>query len=240
MIRIGILGYAGRMGQAIAEDIAIRDGCELAAGLVRSAQAQSPNASGPLLTDDCDAVMEASDIVIDFTLATASPDFAKLAAKHKKPLVCGTTGMDEAGIAALKAMAKIIPLLYAPNTSLSLAVMKKITTLAASLLAKFDYDVAITDEHHRNKKDAPSGTAIALGSAVLAGNGGTKQPSYSAIRAGAIVGNHDVLFVGQGEIIRLHHSVTDRRIFAHGAVDAALWLNGKPSGFYGIDDVVGL
>jgi 4-hydroxy-tetrahydrodipicolinate reductase len=116
--------------------------------------------------------------------------------------------------------------------------MKQITTLAARLLGSFDYDVNIHDEHHSNKKDAPSGTAKALGETVLRGNGGKKTPTYSSVRAGAIVGNHEVAFVGQGEIICLQHSVTDRRIFARGALQAALWLYGKPAGMYGMEDVV--
>ena len=165
----------------------------------------------------------------------------RLAAKHKKPFVCGVTGLEpRRALEVIKQAATKIPVLYAPNTSLSLAVMKQVTALAAKLLGTFDYDVSILDEHHRMKKDAPSGTARTLGEAVLRGNGGKKTPSYAAVRAGAIVGEHEVAFVGQGEIIRLRHSVTDRRIFARGAVQAALWLHGKPAGFYGMEDVLGI
>jgi 4-hydroxy-tetrahydrodipicolinate reductase len=152
----------------------------------------------------------------------------------------GVTGLDNKGIEALKHAAKTIPLLYAPNTSLSLAAMKQITALTAKLLADFDYDVNIHDEHHRMKKDAPSGTALALGEAVVRSNGGKHKPTYSSMRAGAIVGNHEVAFVGHGEIIRLQHQVSDRRVFAKGALRAALWLHGKPTGFYGMDNVLGI
>jgi 4-hydroxy-tetrahydrodipicolinate reductase len=103
-----------------------------------------------------------------------------------------------------------------------------------------DYDVAIIDEHHRMKKDSPSGTAKILGDAVRQGNGGRKMPQYAAIRAGHIIGEHEVIFTGNGETIRLRHSVTDRGIFARGALDAALWLHKKPAGFYGMDDVLGI
>ncbi len=240
MIHIGLLGYAGRMGQQIAAVIAERDSCQLVAGLVREGKA-APKADGEvLLSPNPDEVVATSDIIIDFTLASATPDFVRLAAKHRKAFVSGTTGMDAAGITALREAAKTIPVLYAPNTSLSLAAMKQITALAAKLLGRFDYDVAILDEHHRHKKDAPSGTAKALGEAVQSGNGGLKTPSYAAIRAGEIVGEHEIVFAGAGELIRLRHSVTDRRIFAQGAVDAALWLHGKPAGFYGMDDVLKL
>ena len=239
MIRIGLLGYSGRMGQAIAADIAKRTNCQLTAGLVRDAKLMRTTET-LLLSTNVDDVIKASDVVIDFTLASATPDFVSRATALGKAYVAGTTGMDEKAVAVLKDAACKIPVLYAPNTSLSLAAMKQITALTAKLLRHFDYDVTIHDEHHRHKKEAPSGTAQALGEAVLRGNNGAKIPTYTAIRAGEIVGNHDVVFAGNGEIIRLHHSVTDRAIFARGAVDAALWMHGKKVGFYGMDDVLGL
>jgi len=224
------------MGQAIAQEIAAREDCILTAGLVR--QSSAAPANGVLLSSDIDAIMQASDVIIDFTLAEATPAYAQAAAKHKKAFVSGTTGLSAAAQATLQQVSASIPVLYAPNTSLSLAAMKQITRLAAKLLAGFDYDIAILDEHHRQKKDAPSGTALALGAAVTQGNAGMKQPSYAAIRAGHIIGNHEVIFTGKDETIRLQHSVTDRGIFAHGAVQAALWLAEKPAGFYSMDDVL--
>jgi 4-hydroxy-tetrahydrodipicolinate reductase len=240
MIKIGILGYAGRMGQAIAIEVAASDRCVLAGGVVRAITPDYKKAEGILITPHADEVIAISDVVIDFTLAEATPGYARLAATHKKPFMSGVTGLGADGLEVLKHAAKTIPVLYAPNTSVSLVAMKQITALAAKLLGPFDYDVNIHDEHHRMKKDAPSGTAKALGEAVARGNGGKKTPSYSSLRAGAIVGNHEVAFVGQGEIIRLQHQVTDRRIFAKGALQAALWLTGKPAGMYGMEDVVGI
>lgn len=241
MIRIGILGYAGRMGQAIAAEIAAAgDACVLVGGADHAIKPDIKKTEGVLVTPNAEEVIAISDVVINFTLAAATPGFAQLAVKHKKPFMTGVTGLSAEQIDSLKQAAKHIPLLFAPNTSLSLVVMKQITTLAAKLLGGLDYDVAILDEHHRAKVDAPSGTAKALGEAVTHGNGGKKKPTFSAVRAGAIVGNHEVAFVGQGEIIRLQHQVTDRRIFARGAVQAALWLHGKPAGFYGMEDVLGV
>jgi len=240
MIKIGILGYAGRMGQLIAEEVAANGACKLVGGADRILKPDQKKSEGVLLTANAEEVIAISDVVINFTIAEATPDFAKLAVKHKKAFMTGATGLNAKGVDALKQAAKDIPLLYAPNTSLSLAAMKQITTLAAKLLGSFDYDVHIHDEHHRMKKDAPSGTATALGEAVTRGNGGKKKPAFSAVRAGAIVGNHEIAFIGQGETIRLQHSVTDRRLFARGAVEAAVWLNGKPAGFYGMDDVLGI
>ena len=239
MIRIGIFGYSGRMGRLVAEEIATSDACVFAGGMVRKAHPQFGKTS-PLITSSTDQLIEVSDMLIDFTTAEATPEFARHAAAKGKPFISGTTGLSAEGHEALKEASAKIPVLYAPNTSLSLVAMKRLTELAAKLLSSFDYDVAILDEHHRAKKDAPSGTAKALGEAVQRGSPGKKPPDYAVIRAGAIVGEHEVIFAGTGETIRLHHSVTDRRIFARGAMQAALWLHGKPPGLYGMEDVLGI
>lgn len=240
MIRIGLLGYSGRMGQAIAGEIAAVHQCSLAGGFVHTLKPDTVVPQGVTISTNVDEVVALSDVVIDFTLSEATSKNAKSAATHNKPYVCGTTGLTNDTLEALKQLSLKIPVLYAPNTSLSLAAMKQLTSLAAKLLGDLDYDVAILDEHHRMKKDSPSGTALALGKAVLEGNHGSKQPSYAAIRAGHIVGNHEVIFSGNGETIRLHHSVTDRRIFARGAVQAAVWLHNKPAGYYSMSDVLGI
>ncbi len=253
MIHIGLIGYAGRMGQLIAQEIEKRDDCELAGGVVEqrdmkkdAREAQDAMAcktkAGVLVTPDADTVIALSDVVIDFTIASATPENARKAAAQGKPFMSGTTGLSAEGLEALTQAARKIPLLYARNTSLSLAMMKRMVAYAAGLMADYDYDVAIYDEHHRMKKDFPSGTAKILGEAVTQGNGGKKEPQYASIHAGHFVGNHEVIFAGAGETIRLSHSVTDRSIFARGAVQAALWLarqGGKP-GLYGMDDVLGL
>lgn len=235
--RIGLLGYGGRMGQAIAAEIAASTACVLAGGADRHID-RIKKAEGVVLSTEAVDIIRISDVVIDFTSADSTPNHARLAAENGKAFVSGTTGMGAAGIDALKQAAQKIPLLYASNTSLSLAATKRIVAHAAKLLGKFDYDVAIIDEHHRMKKDAPSGTALSLGEAVMAGNGGAKHPSYAAIRAGFIVGEHETVFAGEGEVIRIRHSVTDRGVFARGALQAALWLVGKPKGFYSMDDVL--
>lgn len=239
MIKIGLLGYSGRMGQAIAVEIAASNQCVLASAAVRNEKPEYKQADF-LISTNIDDVIAACDVVIDFTLPEITHNNMQASLRHNKPFVCGTTGLSTETIHELKKAAQQIPLLYAPNTSLSLAVMKQITTLAAKLLSHHDYDIAITDEHHRMKKDAPSGTAKALGEAVNHGNQGAKEPLFSAIRAGHIIGNHEVIFTGNGETIRLHHAVTDRAIFARGALQAALWLHNKPAGFYSMDNVVGV
>ena len=240
-VRIGITGFNGRMGQAIARVARSRSEATLIGGVDINITPELKEQSGKLiLTSRAEELFPQCDVMIDFSSPSAAPEIARLAAKHGKALVCGTTGLNDAAHAALKEAAQKVPLLYATNTSLSLVVMKQLTQFAARLLADQDYDVAILDRHHRWKKDAPSGTAKTLGEFVLKGNGGKKEPVYSAIRAGAIVGEHEVIFGGLGETITLHHSVTDRDVFARGAVQAALWLHGNKPGLYTMDDVLGV
>jgi 4-hydroxy-tetrahydrodipicolinate reductase len=207
MIRIAVFGAKGRMGSLVVADISGRQNCTYVESL------------------------EQSDVVIDFTRAEATPDLIKQAVSHCKPYVCCTTGLD---MAPLHAAFKTIPVLYAANTSLSLAAAKQAVALMAKILTPFGYDVAVHEEHHIFKKDAPSGTALALGNAA----GG--KVAYTSVRAGNIVGEHEVLFAGDSEVIRLRHSVTDRRVFARGAVEAALWLAPQPTGLYSMDDVLQL
>jgi 4-hydroxy-tetrahydrodipicolinate reductase len=240
MIKIGIFGYNGRMGQLIAEEVAAHEACTLAGGLVRSIKPDFKKPEEILITTNPDELAAISDILIDVTIAESTPSLAAIAAAHGKPFMCCTTGLTPDAEKTLADTAKKIPVLHGTNTSLSLAAMRRVVELAANLLGDFDYDVVITEEHHRMKKDAPSGTAKTLGAAVTRGNDGKKTPTFHSIRAGGIVGDHEVVFAGQGETIRLRHSVTDRRIFARGAVQAALWLHNKPSGLYGMEDVLGV
>jgi 4-hydroxy-tetrahydrodipicolinate reductase len=238
-VRIGIIGFAGRMGQAIAKVVQEHPEASLVGGIDRALSPALQESFGKLiLSDNAEDIFPACDVVIDFSSPAVTAGSAKLAAQHGKAFVCGTTGIDEAAEVALKESSQKVPVLYATNTSLSLVVMKQLVKLASQLLRDQDYDVSILDKHHRMKKDAPSGTAKTLGEFVMAGNGGKHEPSFAAIRAGFIVGEHEVQFSGQGEVITLSHSVTDRGVFARGAVQAGLWLFGKNAGFYSMDDVL--
>ncbi|MDD5587470.1 MAG: 4-hydroxy-tetrahydrodipicolinate reductase [Alphaproteobacteria bacterium] len=240
-IRIGITGFAGRMGQAIARAVEEHSETTLVGGVDRAIPPEMKAQYGKLIvTGRAEELFPACDVVVDFSAPGATADFARLAAKHGKAFMSGTTGLDDAALAVLKEAAQKIPVLYTTNTSLSLVVMKQLARMAARLLRDQDYDVSILDKHHRMKKDAPSGTAKTLGAFVVEGNHGKHQPAYAAIRAGFIVGEHEVQFSGQGEIITLKHSVTDRGVFARGAVQAAAWLRGKTPGLYGMDDVLGV
>jgi 4-hydroxy-tetrahydrodipicolinate reductase len=239
MLKIGILGHAGRMAQLLAQAVQENPHCALAALYSRGAQADKPAVPDCVVSNDLAAVMAASDVLIEFTTPAAAIIFAEAAAAQGKPLVSGTTGLDVVQQQAIEQAARHTALLQAANTSLSLAVTKRLAQLAAQLLAGADYDVGINDLHHRFKQDAPSGTAKALGAAVQNGNP-TCTPHYAAQRLGYVVGEHQVVFAGHGEVLTISHSVTDRAIFARGAVRAACWLHGQPAGFYGMDDMMKL
>ncbi len=240
-MKIAVAGMAGRMGCAIARIVANEtEGASLAGGIVRAEELAKTKAAFPsvAVSDNADEVLPLCDALIDFSAATATPMYAAAAVRHGKAFVSGVTGLDAATMEALREAGRKIPVLYSANMSLSLAVMRRLVEQAARMLKDCDYDVAILDIHHRMKKDSPSGTAKTLAAAVVAGNSGAKQPAFADIRAGYVVGEHEVMFAGQGEVVSLRHSVTDRDIFARGAVRAALWLGGRPAGFYGIDETM--
>ncbi|MFA6279261.1 MAG: dihydrodipicolinate reductase C-terminal domain-containing protein [Bdellovibrionales bacterium] len=238
---IGLIGYAGRMGQAIAHTIDSHPTACLGGGLVRTLPLSSMGDDVPfILTDKPEDLFPQCDVLVDFSHASATAPFAKLAADYGKPFLSGTTGLDQESLDILREVSATIPVLHTTNTSLSLIVVKHLAKLAAKLLKDQDYDIAIHDKHHKWKKDAPSGTALTLGKAVLDGNEGTHPPTYSSTRAGSIIGEHDILFAGTGETVSVTHQVTDRRVFARGAVQAALWLSTQKRGYYLMDDVLGV
>ncbi len=238
-LKIGILGFGGRMGQLLVQETLQHPDCKLTALYWRQRKADMALPADCLVSQDLDAVIAASDVLIEFTTADAAPIFASHVARQGRRLVTGTTGLNEAQQAGIAAAARQTAVLQAANTSVSLAVARQLSALAAKLLAGHGYDIGINDQHHKHKKDAPSGTAKALGAAVQAGNP-KAEIHYAAQRLGNIVGEHEVMFVGDGEVLTLRHSVTNRAIFARGALTAALWLHDKPAGLYGMNEVLGL
>ena len=241
IVVVGITGFSGRMGQALTRLLESHPGACLAGGIARFYNKEENDPDSPLIvTDNPQDLFPHCDVIIDFSHPSATPLYARLAAQAGKPFFTGTTGLQEQELDALKDCAQTIPVLYATNTSLSLAVTRCAVELIARLLKTHDYDVAIIDKHHRWKKDMPSGTALSLGEAVLAGNEGKKQPDYASLRSGSIIGEHDILFAGAGETSTIQHQVSDRRVFARGAIHGALWLSAQKPGLYTMDDVLGL
>ena len=252
-----IIGAAGRMGRAL-----IRAAYEIPSELrVCGAVASTTSASlgkdaGELagigridvrVTDDLAAALVRAEIVIDFSQPHTTRSNLMVCRAARKPLLIGTTGYPAELTSVFDEAAKEIPLLVAPNTSIGVTLLLELTRIAAKALPA-DFDVEIVEAHHRMKKDAPSGTALALGKAagpatISTNRSGERRSGdigYAVIRGGDIVGDHTVLFAGTGEQITLGHRATDRAIFARGAVRAALWLAAQPAGRYIMRDFLGL
>jgi 4-hydroxy-tetrahydrodipicolinate reductase len=213
--------------------------------------------TGVAVTADATRALEGAAVAIDFSAAQRLAEHAQACVERAVPLLVGTTGFDVATRSLLEAAAQSIPVLIAPNTSVGVGVLKELVAIAAAALGQ-DFDVEIIEAHHRAKRDAPSGTALALAEAASAARGrvlaevatygrhglGAPRPpdsiGFSVVRGGDIVGEHTVMFAAGGERLELTHRATDRMVFARGALKAADWLIGRPTGLYRMRDVLGL
>lgn len=255
-MRIGIAGVSGRMGHLLAEEVRVA-GHDLAGGT------QSPGSAKPMPAGiprhaDIAALAAACDLVIDFTnAATAAPHAAALAASGTA-WVLGTSGLSLADEAKVAEAAQRIPVVYASNFAAGVNLVLALAEKMGAALPANTYDAEISETHHRQKVDAPSGTAIGMGRAVAAGRGvkledvmvsgrhghsGARKDGdigFSAIRAGQVVGEHTLLFASATEHIVLSHRAFDRRAFAAGAVRAAGWLARRKPGLYDMMDVLGM
>jgi 4-hydroxy-tetrahydrodipicolinate reductase len=242
MTAIGIIGSAGRMGQALAA--AVPDlGATLAGGI---------DAGGDPATLAHDA-----DVLIDFSAPSALERNLAAARLTGTPILIGTTGLSPTHHALVDAAAQEIAVLQTGNVSLGVTLLAKLVREAAARLGP-DWDIEIVEMHHRHKVDAPSGTALLLGEAAAAGRGaplaelrvsdraglvGARSEGtigFASLRGGSVAGDHLVVFAGEGERIELGHRAENRAIFARGAITAALWLAGKPAGRYAMEEVVGV
>ena len=255
MIKVGVFGASGRVGKLIIEDLKSTEGMQLSAVYARRELDFSIDPS-VLVTSDMDALLNASDVIIDFSLPEACEKLLEAALNNPKPLVIGTTGLSTHQLNLLKEASEVMPVLYATNMSLGVALLNKLVYQASQALR--DFDIEIVEMHHRYKKDAPSGTALTLAeSAAKArdlnldkvrvsgrdGNIGERtkdEIAVMALRGGDIVGRHTVGFYNDGEFIELNHTATSRNTFSKGAIRAAKWLVEQPEGLYSISDCLGL
>ena len=251
MVRVGITGVAGRMGRLLIEEVRAA-GHAVAGGLARSG---GIGLDVPILPD-ASALAACSDVVIDFTVAATAQDHASAFSAAGTPWVLGTSGLSAADEAAVAAAAAVIPVVYAANFSPGVTLVLELARRLGLGLGPEDYDAEIVEMHHRQKVDAPSGTAVALGRAVAAGRGvelhdvmdsgrdGHTGPrktgaiGFAALRGGQVVGEHSLVFAGASEHVILSHRAFDRRVFATGAVRAAGWVRGRAPGLYGMADVM--
>lgn len=251
---IGIFGAAGRMGRAIADEIAAR-GLTLA-GCTEQAGRVTDIPSGQVVATPAE-LAAISDVLIDFSSPKALESHLDACVAAGKPILIGTTGLEPAHHAALDRAAKAIAVLQTGNTSLGVNLIAALVRDAASRLGP-DWDIEIVEMHHRHKVDSPSGTALLLGQAAAAGRNidlaehsergrdgvtGARAPGaigFASLRGGSVTGDHQVIFATEKERIEIGHRAEDRAIFARGAVTAALWLAGRAPGRYSMADVLGL
>jgi 4-hydroxy-tetrahydrodipicolinate reductase len=266
MIDVIIAGAAGRMGQRVAHMVNNHPQLNYTAAFEAAGNPAIGQDAGLLSTGEKNGVLigeglesgiNNGEVIIDFTFHKATMEFARLAAKHKKAMVIGTTGLSAEDLKELAELAKKFPCVQAPNMSVCVNVLFKLAKKAASILGD-DYDIEIVEAHHNKKKDAPSGTALKLAEMAAAGVGrdlsevavyerngiiGERAPreiGIQSIRAADIVGEHTILFAGQGERIELAHRAHSRDHFAKGAATAAAWIIGRECGVYSMFDVLGL
>lgn len=253
-LRIAIAGCTGRMGLALLHELVMQPedssgGLVLSGATVRASHASigalvseieprikdAPRISGD--PAEIEEVFEASDVIIDFTSPATTVAHAKLARTTGTALLVGTTGLGVAETEALKAAALSAPILIAPNTSLGINLMLGFARDAAARLGP-DFAISVDDLHHAGKKDAPSGTALALAQAIAPESPG--DISITSRRDGEAAGTHTVTFKSALETLQLVHCAKDRSIFAKGALVAARWLAGQNPGHYTMTDVLGL
>ncbi|NHA14578.1 4-hydroxy-tetrahydrodipicolinate reductase [Thioalkalivibrio sp. XN279] len=259
-IPVAILGASGRMGATLLRCLPEFPALALAGASTAAETGLAGRDAGEavglasmdvvLHDDPAGALAGGARVAVDFTLPAAVAANAAACRAAGVGLVCGVTGLDARAEAALREAAEAVPVLWAPNMSAGVAVLERLAALAAAALA--DFDAGVYEVHHTAKRDAPSGTALALGRAVVEGRG---QPpaaaapderlragglAYAAERLGDVVGEHTVTLAGPGERLELTHRATDRAIFARGALRAAAWLAGREPGMYTLGDVLGL
>lgn len=266
MLKIAVTGAAGRMGQRIIACIHDTEGAALGGATERAGSSSIGRDAGELagvgrldvaIADSIDKALANAAVLIDFTSAEASLGHLKAAASSKKAIVIGSTGFSAAQMDEVKALARDIPCVLAPNMSVGVNVLLKALDLVARTLGD-GYDVEIVEAHHRLKKDAPSGTAMKIAQVLaasldrnldevavyerkgLTGERTTKEIGIQTIRGGDIVGDHTVYFATMGERLEFTHRASSRDTFARGAIRAAQWVVDQKPGLYDMQDVLGL
>lgn len=265
MSTIGIFGANGRMGKALVA-AAYEQQLPLTAATVRSGSAfvgldavelAGCGKSGLLLTETSAASIQAADIWVDFTMPEAMLQHLELAVAAKKALVIGVTGLTDQQYQLVRKAAEKIPVVWAPNMSVGVNLLLHLVQTAAKVMGN-TADIEIIEAHHRYKKDAPSGTALAIGNSIakalnrnlqdvavygregITGERQQQTIGFATVRGGDIIGDHTALFADLGERLEITHKASSRATFAQGALRAALWLQNKQSGLYSMQQVLGL
>ncbi|MDD5476588.1 MAG: 4-hydroxy-tetrahydrodipicolinate reductase [Candidatus Omnitrophica bacterium] len=235
MIKIGIAGACGKMGRRIFELAGLDKDLEVGLVLEKKGTPLIGKEMGRLKVSSNPDGLFLIDVLIDFTLPEATDEHLDYAARYKKALVLGTTGLTEAQRGKVEEVSKIVPVVFSPNMSIGVNVLFTILPDIAKRLGP-DYSVEIVEAHHKAKKDSPSGTAKKLAEVITQVT--KKDIPMHSIRLGDIVGDHTVVFCGNSERIEIKHQAHSRDLFAVGALKAAKWVSAKPVGLYSMQDVL--
>jgi len=255
MAKVGIVGSTGRMGEHLIKNVLENDTLILSALHVFD-ELKVTVPDDVLVTNSMKALLEACDVIIDFSAPVATQELCEEALKNPTPLVIATTGFTAHQQNLLTEVSKEMPVLYSSNMSAGIALLKQLVEKVAVTLK--DFDIEIVEQHHRHKVDAPSGTALTLGEFAAKGRGldldavrvsgrdgqigarSKDEIAVMALRGGDIVGRHTVGFYNDGEFLELNHTATSRETFSKGAIRAATWIADKESGLYSINDCLGI
>jgi 4-hydroxy-tetrahydrodipicolinate reductase len=265
-MKIGVSAINGKMGLTIAKMVYQHNIVELTSGLIRAENIfcnqdlgtfLGYEKSGYFITDNHNNFIKSCNAVIDFSSPSLSLQLAKICSEHHKIFICGTTGFNEEEKNQLANYAQHTPIIWSANMSLGINLLLNLVELTAKIL-RDDFDAEILEMHHNKKIDSPSGTAFALGKAIACGrdinleevanmirfdaNNPRKKGEigFATLRGGDVVGDHTVIFAGEGERMELSHKASKRDIFASGAIRAAIWASNKKSGFFSMRDVLNL
>lgn len=266
-INIAVTGATGRMGQALIRAIDENPKTVLSGALEREGADGIGADSGLLagigennieVTDNFRAAFNGADAIVDFTIPQATLIFAEFASENNIAHIIGTTGCDEVQDLAIARAAETTAIMKSGNMSMGVIMLSVLIGRAAQALDAADWDIEVLEMHHKHKVDAPSGTALLLGNAAASGRDislgdhstrvrdgitGAREVEtigFATLRGGSVVGDHSVMFAGQGESITLSHRAEDRSIFARGAIKAAVWTNAQKPGLYSMRDVLGI
>lgn len=251
MVKIIMHGCNGHMGQVISDVVEKDPDAEIVAGIDIADQGKN---SYPVFTD-IDACQVEADAIIDFSSAKATDKLLEYSAARQIPVVLCSTGLSQEQLAKVEETSRKVAVLKSANMSLGINTLLKLVQDAARVLAAAGFDMEIVEKHHRLKLDAPSGTALALADSINEAMDNQyhyvydrsqkrekrddKEIGISAVRGGTIVGEHEIIFAGQDEVIEFKHTAYSKAIFGKGAVEAAKFLAGKPAGRYDMSDVIG-
>ena len=265
-MKIAVMGAAGRMGRELVRTMAAMPVCSIAGGIERPGsewigqdigKVAGGDPIGVEITSDALELIARCEGILDFTTPAASVEIAGLAANARIVHVIGTTGLKDGDFKAITAASRHATIIQAGNMSLGVNLLLGLTAKIAAALDE-DYDIEILEMHHKHKVDAPSGTALMLGEAAAKGRGvdlsersvrirdghtgprNTGDIGFATMRGGSVIGDHTVVFAGEGERITISHLAADRSIYARGAIKAALWGQGKGPGLFTMADVLGL